>query len=68
MFPVETGPQLCLIRPVEKTNNMYTILWQEQQYKKLWELWWVSKSKLLKKTVLQSTFCIQIGLPWWLKW
>ncbi|KAG5213353.1 hypothetical protein MJG53_003352 [Ovis ammon polii x Ovis aries] len=26
-------------RPVEKTDNMYTILWQERQYKKLWELW-----------------------------
>ncbi|KAI4573478.1 hypothetical protein MJT46_004718 [Ovis ammon polii x Ovis aries] len=33
-------------RPVEKTDNMYTILWQEQQYKKLWELWWHKKSEM----------------------
>ena len=63
MFPMETGPQLCLIRPVEKIDNMYTILWQERQSKRLWELTWVSKRKFLKKTVLPSTFCIQIGLP-----
>ncbi|KAI4542158.1 hypothetical protein MG293_007537 [Ovis ammon polii] len=40
-LPRKTMPHLG---PVEKTDNMYTILWQEQQYKKLWELWWVSTS------------------------